>query len=163
MNIEPIVKRVASAVALTMVVASASLAQGLAAPSVLAHLASVEGNVLVSHVSGLIAGSKGLALNESVRVITTARSKAVIQFDNGCRVTLEPNQRLVVSREKSCDAYPLLVQNILPGPGIVPVGGPGLSGAALSGSLQTAMGWAIGIAGVAAIIDSRRDDSVSPN
>lgn len=152
-----LVKRAAQAVALALVVASGPLlAQqgGQAAPKDVARLDNVEGNVLVGGATGLVSGIKGLVLKEGTRVLTTAKGRAVVQFDDGCKVQLEPNQRYVVSREQACEMRILMVQ------GSVPPVSP-VTSAALSGNLET--GIAIGALGVGAVLWDRRDEPVSPN
>ncbi len=156
-----LVKRAAQAVTLALVVASGPLlAQqgGQPAPKDVARLDNVEGSVLVGGASGLVSGSKGLVLKEGTRVLTTAKGRAVVQFDDGCKVQLEPNQRYVVSREQACEMRILMVQGAVPAP--VPPASP-VTAAALSGGLETAT--AIGALGVGAVLWNRRDESVSPN
>ncbi len=155
-------------VALAIVAAPAAWAQqgGPAAPAIVAHLANVEGNVLVSNASGLAAGGNGLALTKGTRVITPANGKAVIQFDDDCKVSLQPNQRLVIDPSKPCNQRMLLVQSTLPQPPITPIPPPttNLASAALSGSLQDSAGLlAGGLMGATAIVRWRRDETVSPN
>jgi hypothetical protein len=169
-----IVKGVAQAVILAFVVNSAALAQqggraapaAPAAPKTVARLVSVEGNVLASNASGLAAGNKGLALYDGQRVITATKSKATVQFDDGCVVTLEPNQRYVIDSDRPCILRLAQVQSTLPQPPTTvatPTDG-GLAGAALSGSLDGAVGTlAVGVLGVIAYVNMRRDGSVSPN
>ena len=151
-----LLKLAVQAAALALVVTSAPLAQqgGQAAPRDVARLDNVEGSVLVGGASGLVSGSKGLVLKEGTRVLTTAKGRAVVQFDDGCKVQLEPNQRYVVSREQACEMRILMVQ------GTVPPVSP-VTSAALSGNLET--GIAIGALGVGAVLWDRRDEPVSPN
>lgn len=165
-----IVKGVAEALALAFLVASPSIAQqgGPAAPRTVASLASVEGSVLVSNPTGLAAGGKGAALTSGMRVITAANSRATVRFDDGCVVTLQPNQRYVVDNSRPCAARLLMVQSIVPPPTVAlpapPSAGGSLAGVALSGGLPgTGEALLAGIAGVTAITRWRRDETVSPN
>lgn len=157
----------AQAIALTVAMASPALAQqgapaGSQEPKPVAQLESVEGSVLVSNPTGLSAGGKGTRLTTGTRVITPANGKALVQFDNGCSVRLEPNQRLVIDPDKSCEELLLLVQSTLPAPPLPP--SPSLSGMALAGGLPDLTGsLLLGIAGVTSVIRYRRDDNVSPN
>ncbi|MBL0141410.1 MAG: hypothetical protein IPP91_04945 [Betaproteobacteria bacterium] len=165
-----IVKCVAQAVVLAFAVNAASFAQqgGRAAPpapKAVARLANVEGNVLSSNPSGLSAGSKGLVLFEGQRVITATKSKAVVEFDDGCVITLEPNQRYVVDSSRPCNMRFAQVQSTLPQPTVASTPpADGLANAALSGSLDGQIGaLAVGVLGVIAYDRMRRDETVSPN
>jgi hypothetical protein len=155
-----LVNRAALAAALALVVTSAPLAQqgGQAAPANVAHLENVEGSVLVGSASGLVSGSKGLVLKEGTRVLTTAKGRVLVQFDDGCKVQMEPNQRYVVSRDKACEMRILMVQGSVPA--VVPPTST-MGAAALSGNLEAAA--AIGAVGVGVALWNRRDESVSPN
>ena len=67
-----------------------------------AHLKSVNGNVLVSRESGLATGAQAERLANGTRIITTANSEAVIEFDNGCEVRLKENERFDVDSTRAC-------------------------------------------------------------
>ncbi len=162
-----IVKGIVSAVAMAFTLAPASFAQPAApaAATAQARLDRVEGNVLVSTATGLAAGGAGQALLAGTRVITPANGKALIKFDNGCSVQLQPNQRLVIDPSKSCEQLTLLVQSTLPAP---PAPSPPPSGflasAAPSGGLPDFVGNMVGgVMGATAIIRWRQDENVSPN
>ena len=156
-----LLNRAAQAVALALVVTSAPLAQqgGKAEPKDVARLDSVEGSVLVGGATGLVSGTKGLVLKEGTRVLTTAKGRAVVKFDDGCEVRLEPNQRYVVSREQACEMRILMVQGTGPTP-LPPPANP-VAAAALSGNLEAAA--AVGAVGVGVALWNRRDEPVSPN
>jgi hypothetical protein len=87
-----------------------------------ARLKQVTGNVLVSREAGLAAGSQEQRVGNGVRIITTANSEAIVEFDNGCEVRVRENQRFEVDSEKPCA---LLVAQAL-GPVPVAALGPGL-------------------------------------
>ena len=67
-----------------------------------ARLKSVNGNVLVSRESGLAAGEQAQRLANGTRIITTANSEAVVEFDNGCEVRLKENERFDVDSTRAC-------------------------------------------------------------
>jgi hypothetical protein len=129
----------------------------LAAPAVhaqqtrdgtIARLVDMNGNVLVSRESGLASGNEALRLLPGTRVITTANSEVVVEYDDGCRVKLKENQRFEVERGKPCAL--LLAQNIVTTPSagfLAPALVPALFGGASAGML----------------IDSRTRQSVSPS
>jgi hypothetical protein len=67
-----------------------------------ARLKSVNGNVLVSRETGLATGAQAERLVNGTRIITTANSEAVIEFDNGCEVRLKENERFDVDSTRAC-------------------------------------------------------------
>src|SRR4051812_22364068 len=77
----------------------------------IAKLVEMHGNVLVSKETGLGSGRDQLRIAEGTRVITTAKSDVVVEYDDGCRVHLKENQRFEVERGKPCAL--LLAQDIL--------------------------------------------------
>ena len=84
-------RRIAQATVLALLVVSQPQAQ--TNDGTIARLRDVNGNVLVSNDSGLATGGDALRLVPGTRVITTANSKVVIEYDDGCRVTLKENER----------------------------------------------------------------------
>ena len=69
-----------------------------------AELRLVEGNVLVSQRWGLSAAGEKQRLDDRSRVITTANSRALVVYDDGCEVTVEANQRLEIENLGDCPA-----------------------------------------------------------
>lgn len=113
-------KHLARALALALLAAAASL-PGVAQDRAIARLKSVTGNVLVSHESGLAAGSAEQRLAPGTRVITTANSEAVVLFDNGCEIRLKENERFEVESDKACA---LMVAQPMGAPPVAAVGAP---------------------------------------
>jgi hypothetical protein len=115
-----------------LVVATLSAAAALAQqPSRdgIAQLRGVKGNVLLSREAGLAAGGEAARVVEHTRVITTAGSEVVVEFDNGCRVHLKENQRFEVDSRKPCAALIASVESILVQPaGVALAGGAGAAG-----------------------------------
>ena len=106
--------RVSQAKCLAVLVGALVLAPAVHAQQrdgTIARLVDMQGNVLVSRESGLASGNDQLRLMPGTRVITTAHSQVVVEYDDGCRVTLKENQRFEVERGKPCAL--LLVQDIL--------------------------------------------------
>ena len=104
--------------------AASGQAQGQATqPSGVARLKQVTGNVLVSREAGMAAGNQEQRLGNGVRIITTANSEAVIEFDNGCEVRLRENERFDVDSGKPCAL--LVAQPLGPLPPVAALG-PGL-------------------------------------
>jgi hypothetical protein len=80
------------------------------AQSTVAKLQQVTGNVLVSREAGLATGAEAQEIANGSRIITTANSRVVVVFDNGCRVEMQENQRLEVDSRKPCAA--LIVEGL---------------------------------------------------
>src|SRR5690348_7467466 len=93
--------RLVLAITVAAAVAPAALAQQNRDGTV-ARLVDMHGNVLVSRESGLASGNDELRLLPGTRVITTANSEVVVEYDDGCRVRLKENQRFEVERGKPC-------------------------------------------------------------
>jgi hypothetical protein len=136
-----------------------------------ARLRGVVGNVLVSDEDGLSSAEGSVALTEGSRVITTAESRAVIVYQDGCEVVLEANQRLEINNDLPCSERVLLAQSIFVEPGAVALaaGAAGAAGgatAAVLGGTLPAAGLAAGtagLAGLATLAATRDENPVSPN
>jgi hypothetical protein len=145
-----------------------------------ARLRAVEGNVLLSQESGLSSVEGPVPLVEGARVITTAESKAVVVFNDGCEVKLEPNQRLEIESGVPCKERILLAQSIFLEPGGLALGaaatgvaGGVAGGAAVGGTTAAVLGGSLpgvglaagatGLAGFAALVDTRESSPASPN
>lgn len=146
---------------LACLVALPSLAQQAQAPRAVARLKTVEGNVLVSQETGLASAETAARLTEGSRVITTANAQAVVQYDDGCEVSLKPNQRLEIDVSRPCKERIVQAHSVILEPG----GAATLSGAVLAGSIgvSSIAGGLAGLAGVAILGKERQDRSVSPN
>ena len=169
-------KAMATAAALALTVTTSPFAQkpadpGAEAPApraTVARLRQVEGNVLVSQESGLASADDALRLDERSRVITTANAKAIVVYDDGCEVTLEPNQRLEIRTDKPCKERLAQAESIFKEPAGIAVAtaGGGIVGGATAAALAGVGGGVLGVAGVtgiAALLSSRQDTAVSPN
>ena len=117
----------------------------------IARLTDVNGNVLVSRESGLASGNEALRLMPGTRVITTANSEVVVEYDDGCKVRLKENQRFEVERGKPCAILMASPTTIIPAP------------VAVAGIGHIVVPALLGAGAVGALIDSRGGQSVSPN
>ena len=115
----------------------------------IARLVDMNGNVLVSREAGLASGNNQLRLMPGTRVITTSNSEVVVEYDDGCRVKLNENQRFEVERGKPCAILMASPQTILVAPAAVAIPAPVLLG--------------FGGAAAGTLISSRGGQSVSPN
>lgn len=144
------VRAIAQATVLALLVVSQPQAQTQPNDGTIARLRSVNGNVLVSNESGLATGDEALRLVPGTRVITTANSQVVIEYDDGCRVTLKENERFEVEKGKPCAlllAQPYGIVVAAAGATIIPGIIVGVFGAAALGVL----------------IDSRTRTTASPS
>lgn len=146
-------RRIALATALALLVVSQPQAQPK--DESIARLRDVHGNVLVSNEAGLSSGDEALRLVAGTRVITTAKSDVIVEYDNGCRVKLEENQRFEVEKGKPCALLIAQPYTILLTPA-------GAIAAAASVVAVVAPAFA-GVATVAALIDSRTKTTASPS
>lgn len=160
-------------VALSLAAATASFAQPVegTAPatkvaaasesSAVAVIMKLEGDVLASTESGLAAAVQGASLKQGMRVMTMAKSSAIIQYADGCIVKLDANMRLEIRLGIPCQLRQDLAQLVAPPSPAAPP--PTLPGMALSGDLGTLAQGAAAFATGVAIIRTPSGGSVSPN
>ncbi len=115
-----------------------------------ARLVEMQGNVLVSRDDGLASGAEDQRLLPGTRIITTANSSTVVEYDDGCRVKMKENERFEVEKDRDCKLLAALP--IIGAPAAV---GPALASLLVPGS--------VGAGAVGAIIDSRNNQTVSPS
>ena len=75
-----------------------------AGDTTIARLVEANGSVLVSADSTIVSGQASQRLVPGSRVLTTASATAVVEYDNGCRVSLAPGERFRVSPQSPCAA-----------------------------------------------------------
>jgi hypothetical protein len=146
----------AAILAAACLAAGASLAQQGSRDGI-AQLKSLKGNVLLSREAGLAAGSEATRVIEHTRVITTANSEVVVEFDNGCRVHLKENQRFEVDSRKPCAALIASVESIL----VQPAAGLASAGAGSAAGFWNVVP-AIGGAAIGAAILGDRNNPPPP-
>ncbi len=131
-------RRIAQATVLALLAVSQPYAQTAPNDGTIAKLRDVTGNVLVSNEAGLATGDEALRLAPGTRVITTANSQVVVEYDDGCRVTLKENERFEVEKGRPCAlllAQPYGIVVAASAASIVPGLIVGAFGAAALGSL----------------------------
>ncbi len=129
MKFDPVVKAMTMAVALSLAVVTGPFAQQPGArtppqannappgaPMLAARLLLMDGDVLVSTASGLVAAAQGAELPVGTRVMTMARSHATIQYPDGCIVRLNPNMRIEIRMGPPCEERQLLARLVVPDP-----------------------------------------------
>ena len=117
----------------------------------IARLRDLHGNVLVSNQSGLASGDEALRLMPGTRIITTANADVIVEYDNGCRVTLKENQRFEVEEGKPCAILAAQPYGIIVAAAAAPLLVPGL------------IVGAFGAAALGVLIDSRARTTASPS
>ena len=138
-------------------------APGAGAP--VARLENVDGNVLVSTETGLVAGESGVLLADGARLITTTKSNVVIKYFDGCDVTLTSYQRIEIDSTLTCAERAGLVQSLLLTESalLAALEGTSQSIALAFVGLPTSVSTATGLVGASAILGGRQDETVSPN
>ena len=133
---------------LTLAAATQPLAQK--DDGTVAKLVEMQGNVLVSRDEGLASGEEQQRLLPGTRIITTANSNVVVEYDDGCRVDMKENQRFEVEKDRDCAL--LAAVAIIDAPAAVGLVLPSLL---VPGT--------VGAGTIGTIIDSRGGQSVSPS
>ena len=94
-----------------MLIGIAVIATGLAGANLahasdrtVARLAGVSGNVLVSNDFTIASAGEALRLAPGMRILVTLNSAAVVEYDDGCRVSLRAGERLEIRAERACAA-----------------------------------------------------------
>ena len=116
---------------ITLALGSALLA-GAAFAQSLGNVGNVNG--LVTVTDGVTGGTvaAGNPITNGMRFVTTSGSSVTLQLNNGCAVTLQPNQAVTVLQSMTCQELVAAVQ---------PVGGPvtaGAGGSFTTGALSVA-------------------------
>lgn len=155
----------AAALSVAAVVAGSAFAQQPNQNTV-ARLTDLQGNVLVSQGDAMVAGSVNQRLPVGTRVVTTGGAKVTINYDVGCDVRLNENQRSTV-RAAPCAILLAEVETL--GPAAGAIGGGTAAGAATAGGTAGIMGTTLaGIVVPAAVIgvgvyETFKKNAVSPN
>ena len=123
-----------------------------------ARLTDVEGNVLVSQGDAMVAATNNQRVPVGARVLTTTGAKVVVNYDVGCDVRLDQNQRFTV-RTGACAALLSEVVAVGPAPGAI---GGGTAVAGLS-TAEVTLGVVAIVALGAGAYETFRNKSVSPN
>jgi hypothetical protein len=79
-----------------------ALSAAAAAEKQIATVARINGNAVVSQGAQYVPGTEGMALNVGQRVMSLADSTVVIQFNDGCRYTLEENKLVTMEDMSPC-------------------------------------------------------------
>ncbi len=143
-----------------MFVGALALASGVAAqttaPKSSAVLADVDGSVLVNRGEEFVAGSDGDGLANGDRVMAMEGASAMLKYDDGCDVKVEPGTVVTLNEGSPCAGWLLTVEAVAPGGLAV-----GAAGAAATGVSPWVYVPAVVVASVL-IHEELSDDPSSP-
>jgi hypothetical protein len=97
------------------------------APKAGASLSSIEGSVLINKGEEFVEGTSGGTLGPGDRVMAMDGSSALLRFEDGCDVRVDPGTVVTMGEGSPCAGWPLLVEQVAPG-GLA-VGAAGTTGA----------------------------------
>ena len=115
--------------------ASVAFAQG-DAPS-LGTVRNVEGVVTDTDGASITSTGPGEAIHDGERFVTSSSGSVTLQLNNGCTITLQPNQAVTINQSMTCRELVAAVEPVAaPGLGLgrfVAAGSPGLGALAVGG------------------------------
>ena len=120
--------------------ASAFVAASVFAQAPLGTVGNVQGLVTVTVGTTGTTAVPGSVISDGMRVVTASSSSVTLRLNNGCTLTLQPNQAVTVLERMTCQELTAAVR---------PVGGPGFalgSGTPAGGLIAVA---GLGLAGFA--------------
>jgi hypothetical protein len=88
--------------AITAAALSAAICSAAAAEKQIATVARITGNAVVSKGAQYVPGTEGMALTVGQRVMSLEDSTVVIQFNDGCRYTVEENKLVTMEDMSPC-------------------------------------------------------------
>ena len=94
-----------------------------------ARLTHLQGNVLVSKEDAMVAATSNEPLAVGTRVLTTKDSSVVVDYANGCSISLKENESFTVTTG-SCEVLAAGVVPLGPAPGAI---GGGVAAGAIGG------------------------------
>jgi len=77
-------------------------------------LADVDGSILVNRGEEFVAGGNGEVLMKGSRVMAMEDSSAVLKYDDGCDVKVEPGTVVTLSDGSPCAGWLLTVESVAP-------------------------------------------------
>ncbi len=116
---------------------------GLAAVANAATLVDLSGKVLVNAGKGFKAGAEAQSVSSGYRVMASANSQVTVQYDDGCRVSVNPGKVYTVLAKSPCAA---LASGAPAGGAGAGAGGGAGAGAGAGGGLGAGAG-AVGAVG----------------
>lgn len=95
-----------------LAICSAFVAAAALAQQPLGTVESVQGIVTVT--TGTAGGTavKGFPIGDGMRFVATSSGSAVLRFNNGCVINLQPNQAVTILRSMNCPELLAAVQSV---------------------------------------------------
>lgn len=139
---------------------AAAMSQG-----VIGTVDTVKGLVTVSDANSVNTAVPGMSITDGARLVASSSGTATITINRNCHLTLEPNQSVTVSQDKSCNQMVAAIQT-LPAAGTGVAAAPGAAGGA-AGTAAAGGGSGlivplIGIAAVSAIVIANNTNRSAP-
>lgn len=154
--------RAVAAAAITLATALAAGTTFAQQPqNTVAKLADIQGNVLVSQGDAMVAGVANQRLPVGARVVTTAGARVTINYDAGCDIRLNENQRFTV-RVGPCAVLLAEVEALGPAAGAIGGGTAGTTAAWASGFGTADLLAAGGVIGLG-LYETFKNNKISPN
>jgi hypothetical protein len=119
-----------------LIVGSAFLASGAFAQAVLGTVGNVQGLVTDTDGASVSSTVPGETIRDGERFVTSSNGSVTLQLNNGCTLTLQPNQAVTIDSRMTCRE---LIAAVTPVGGVV-VGGGGNAARGLLGIAGLAAG-----------------------
>ena len=116
------------------IIGSVLFATSAFSQAVLGTVGNVQGVVTDSDGASVSSTNPGEAIREGERFVTSSNGSVTLQLNNGCTITLQPNQALTIDSTKTCNQL------------IASVTGPGAGGNFAGGRFGSGAG--SGLAGI---------------
>lgn len=120
------------------------------AQTVLGRVAEVQGVVTISDGVTVGTATPGSVIMGGTRFVTASSGAARLTMENGCVISLKPNESLTVGSGMSCQELLAAVQPVAGAPVVAGGGGAGLGPVLAGGALLAAAGLAGGGGGTGA-------------
>ena len=152
-------------IAITAAALSAAAPSALAAEKEVATIARITGSTLVNKGTQYVNGTEGMALSVGQRVMSLEESTAVLQFNDGCRYTMEENEVITIPSLSPCVLTKGSSDRLSVLPPVPPAAAP-VAAAIVPAAAAAGLAWvpvaAAGAVGLAAIAGGAFDDDDDP-
>lgn len=126
--------------------ASAFVAASVFAQVPLGTIGNVQGLATVTVGTTGTTAAPGTVITDGMRVVTTSSSSVTLQLNNGCTLTLQPNQAVTVLQRMTCQELTAAVRTVgapgfalgagTPAGGLLAVAGLAIAGFAVDRAVQ---------------------------
>lgn len=123
------------------IIGSTFVACSAFAQTVLGTVGNVQGLVTDSDGASVSSTSPGEVIRDGERFVTSSSGSVTLQLNNGCTLTLQPNQAVTIDSTKTCNQLVSSVTQVGPGLGGSRFGFGGGAGAGLAGIAGLGLGF----------------------